>query len=100
MPSAPASVAIWANSKSCSMRRCSCCLTCTHDALAKLSNTSPTVLEGRFIHLHSAENKRYARTVPIAESDVQAARRQLERVLASACFSRNERLARFLGFVV
>ncbi len=36
----------------------------------------------------------------LAESDVDAARRQLERVLASAGFSRNERLARFLRFVV
>lgn len=35
-----------------------------------------------------------------AEFEVQAARRQLERVLASAGFSRNERLARFLQFVV
>jgi TolB-like protein len=35
-----------------------------------------------------------------AEFEVQAARRQLERVLASAGFSRNERLARFLHFVV
>ena len=35
-----------------------------------------------------------------AEFEVEAARRQLERVLASAGFSRNERLARFLQFVV
>jgi TolB-like protein/Tfp pilus assembly protein PilF len=35
-----------------------------------------------------------------AESEVEAARRQLERVLASAGFSRNERLTRFLRFVV
>jgi len=38
--------------------------------------------------------------VPIAESEVDAARRQLERVLSSAGFSRNERLARFLRFIV
>ena len=38
--------------------------------------------------------------MPIAESEMEAARRQLERVLASAGFSRNERLARFLRFVV
>jgi len=37
---------------------------------------------------------------PTRESEIQAARRQLERVLASAGFSRNERLARFLRFVV
>src|ERR1017187_5879192 len=35
-----------------------------------------------------------------AEFEVEAARRQLERVLASAGFSRNERLARLLQFVV
>jgi len=38
--------------------------------------------------------------VPIAESERQAARRELERVLASPGFARNERLARFLRFVV
>ncbi len=32
--------------------------------------------------------------------DAQAARRQLERILESAGFSRNERLSRFLRFVV
>src|SRR5512142_113374 len=35
-----------------------------------------------------------------AESEVEAARRQLERVLASPRFSRNERLSRFLRFVI
>ena len=38
--------------------------------------------------------------MPAAESEVHAARRQLERVLASSGFSRNERMARFLRFVV
>jgi TolB-like protein len=38
--------------------------------------------------------------MPTAGSDVQAARRQLERVLTSSGFSRNERLSRFLRFVV
>ena len=38
--------------------------------------------------------------MPTAESDVEAARRQLERVLLSPGFSRNERLSRFLRFVV
>ena len=38
--------------------------------------------------------------MPPAESDVQGARRQLDRVLASAGFSRNERMRRFLRFVV
>ena len=36
----------------------------------------------------------------IAESDAHDARRQLERVLASSGFARNERMARFLRFVV
>src|ERR1700743_1664819 len=35
-----------------------------------------------------------------AESEVQAARNELERVLGSPGFTRNERLARFLRFVV
>ena len=39
-------------------------------------------------------------SMPTAESDAQAARRQLERVLASVGFSRNERMARFLRFIV
>jgi TolB-like protein len=38
--------------------------------------------------------------MPSIESDAQAARRQLERVLESPGFSRNERLSRFLRFVV
>jgi TolB-like protein len=38
--------------------------------------------------------------MPTAEPDVNAARRQLNRVLASDGFTRNERLARFLRFVV
>ena len=38
--------------------------------------------------------------VPGGEIDADAARRQLERILASAGFSRNDRLTRFLRFVV
>ncbi|HKE26903.1 MAG TPA: tetratricopeptide repeat protein [Bryobacteraceae bacterium] len=38
--------------------------------------------------------------MPAAESEVEAVRRQLERVLASPGFSRNERMSRFLRFVV
>src|ERR1700692_2516899 len=38
--------------------------------------------------------------MPTAEPDVAAARRQLNRVLGSDGFCRNERLARFLRFVV
>ena len=40
------------------------------------------------------------RSMPTAESDAQAVRQQLERILASACFSRNERLSRFFRFIV
>ena len=36
----------------------------------------------------------------MTESELQTARRELERVLASAGFARNDRLARFLRFVV
>src|SRR6266705_516034 len=38
--------------------------------------------------------------MPPVESGSQAARRQLERILASPGFARNERLSRFLRFVV
>ncbi len=38
--------------------------------------------------------------MPTAESEVQAEQRQLERVLASRGFARNDRMARFLRFVV
>ena len=38
--------------------------------------------------------------MPSIEPEAQAARQQLERVLASPGFSRNERLSRFLRFVV
>jgi len=38
--------------------------------------------------------------MPIADSEHQAARRELDRVLASPGFARNERMARFLRFVV
>src|ERR1700736_4444346 len=37
--------------------------------------------------------------MPSVESEAQAARRQLERVLESPGFARNERLSRFLRFV-
>jgi hypothetical protein len=38
--------------------------------------------------------------VPPVESESQAARRLLERVLGSVGFARNERLSRFLRFIV
>jgi len=37
--------------------------------------------------------------MPIASADLDAARRELERVLASAGFSRNQRMGRFLKFI-
>jgi TolB-like protein/Flp pilus assembly protein TadD len=50
--------------------------------------------------LHYIENKPMLGVMSIAESEAQTARRQLERVLASSGFARNERMARFLRFVV
>src|SRR5580700_11695741 len=50
--------------------------------------------------LHRVENKRYPQPMPSIESEAQAVRQQLERVLESPGFSRNERLSRFLRFVV
>ena len=38
--------------------------------------------------------------MPPVESEQQAARRQVERILASTGFARNERMSRFLRFVV
>jgi Tol biopolymer transport system component len=49
--------------------------------------------------LHIDENKMYSRSVPTARTDTEAARRQLERVLASPGFLRNERMSRFLRFL-
>jgi len=50
--------------------------------------------------LHSAENKSYARTMPVLEAEAGAIRRQLEEVLKSKGFARNDRLSGFLRFVV
>jgi Tol biopolymer transport system component len=41
----------------------------------------------------------YSRYVPTARIDTEAARRQLERILASPGFLRNERMSRFLRFL-
>jgi Tol biopolymer transport system component len=49
--------------------------------------------------LHVAENKMYSRNVPTARTDAEAARRQLDRILASPGFLRNERMSRFLRFL-
>jgi Tol biopolymer transport system component len=62
--------------------------------------TTARVFERCFIHLHIIENMEYARTMPTAPFESHTARRQLERVLASPGFCRNERLGRFLRFVV
>src|SRR3954453_19107513 len=52
------------------------------------------------IPLHRIENKSYPQPMPSLEWEPQAVRRQLERVLESPGFSRNERLSRFLRFAV
>ena len=57
-------------------------------------------MKGRLIRLHYIENKPMLGVMSIAESEAQTARRQLERLLASSGFARNERMARFLRFVV
>jgi len=49
--------------------------------------------------LHVDENKLYSRRVLTARTDPEAARRQLERILASPGFLRNERMSRFLRFL-
>jgi len=41
----------------------------------------------------------YSRNVPTARTDAEAARRQLDRILASPGFLRNERMSRFLRFL-
>jgi TolB-like protein/Flp pilus assembly protein TadD len=50
--------------------------------------------------LHVVEKTRILDPMPPSETDVQSARRQLDRILESPGFSRNERLSRFLRFVV
>lgn len=50
--------------------------------------------------LHRAENRSYALTMPVLETEAAAVRRQLEEVLKSPGFARNNRLSRFLRFVV
>ena len=51
--------------------------------------------------MHVLENKvLFSYGMPAAELDSNAVRSQLERVLASGCFRRNQRLGRFLRFVV
>ena len=69
-------------------------------ASGRMEKASPGVLERGFKHPHTVEKKRYARAMPVAALDIQTARKQLDRVLASPGFARNERLGRFLQFVV
>ena len=49
---------------------------------------------------HGVENKSILRFMPFRETQEQDVRRQLERVLESPGFARNERLSRFIRFVV
>jgi Tol biopolymer transport system component len=70
-----------------------------HDAPNGEERASPDRLKTCFIHLHADENKMYSRKVSTACTDSEAARRQLERVLASPGFLRNERMSRFLRFL-
>jgi serine/threonine-protein kinase len=50
--------------------------------------------------LHNLEDKDILRPMPPVESEGQAVRAQLERVLGSPGFASNERLSRFLRFIV
>jgi serine/threonine-protein kinase len=50
--------------------------------------------------LHTVEKKGYSRTMPAVEREGQAVRQELDRVLKSAVFTRNDRLSAFLRFVV
>src|SRR5262245_13020300 len=52
------------------------------------------------IRSHRIENKPYSRCMLPVDSEAQAAQRQLNKVLASSGFARNERMSRFLRFVV
>jgi len=63
------------------------------------AKTSQSTSEARFIHLHHVEHKAYAQSMIEVGSEPEAVR-QLQRVLASHGFSRNERLSRFLRFIV
>jgi TolB-like protein/Flp pilus assembly protein TadD len=66
----------------------------------RAETTSLNGYEEGVILLHGIENKSILEIMPPVESEAQAARRQLERVLESPGFARNERLSRFLRFVV
>jgi TolB-like protein/Flp pilus assembly protein TadD len=50
--------------------------------------------------LHGIEKTGYSRTMPVVEREGQSVREELERVLKSAVFVRNDRLSAFLRFVV
>ena len=50
--------------------------------------------------LHSIEKKAYSQTMPAVEREGQTVLKELERVLKSAAFVRNDRLSAFLRFVV
>ena len=62
--------------------------------------TRPEGLSRGCIHLHPNENKRILERMVPAETDIQAARAELKRVLESPVFAHSERPSRFLRFVV
>jgi hypothetical protein len=71
-----------------------------HDAAAKRAKQVLACWKGVSYIWTTLKTRGKLEPMPTAESEAYAARRQLERVLASAGFSRNERMARFLRFVV
>src|SRR5215467_11307644 len=64
------------------------------------AGTSVRDVGNRLIRLDGFENKEYLEPMQSLEPDVEAVRRQLERIRESSGFARNERLSRFLQFVV
>src|SRR5215471_18554170 len=57
-------------------------------------------LKWGFKPLKRLENKKYSPPMPLVEFESEAARRELQRVLESPGFKRNERMSRFLRFLV
>jgi TolB-like protein/Flp pilus assembly protein TadD len=71
-----------------------------HDAAAKRAKQVLACWKGVSYIWTTLKTRGKLEPMPSAESEAYAVRRQLDRVLASAGFSRNERMARFLRFVV
>jgi hypothetical protein len=63
-------------------------------------STRPSGYKRGVIPSHNTENKGILKLMPSPESSAQAVRRQLQRILESSGFVRNERLSSFLTFVV